>query len=527
MKIRRMLLLSLLLLVSCLFFSCHKSVEAEKEFQKIAWFEVLGMKFGVDPKLAKKEKADEKKPELFKLFKSPDVKPMMDVEKAISDVSKRIIPSVVNIKVELSPKKIISSIGQYLPSKYKEVLKDYELKDQADSVKSKGNFKYGSGFVITWDGYIATNAHVVEGAKKIEVTLNDKRKYQATLIGLDMETNIAVIKIPVSEAREPVRFSDSLGVKIGQMTIVVGNQKGENSTVFSAIVSAVPPRSLSLSSNDDYVQISSPIYSAISGGPLVDLSGFVVGMNTSTQKDEAGVGLAIPSILVKNIVTQLIRNKKVIRSWLGAGVQNVSNELADTYEFRIDTQDEARGMLVNSVRKGSPAAHADIKSGDIIVSINEEKIKNQEHLDRVISLIPFGEDAKIKLFSDKKEVDRTISFDVEKPATQAVSRLVTTKHDWIGMLIGQKKIVAEDMKSISDVLYVASVSRLSPAYNAGIKANDLIIDVNGKPVKTSVEYDSQIDELEKEDYIRVLVKRKVEKKSENKFLVIKNKKSED
>lgn len=516
--------------VLCLITSCRKSEDAEKEFRRIGLLDVFGIKFGVDPKDSSKDKAldkrlssgKEKLPKPFSIFVQPKTKPPIDVEKALSDVSQKMIPKVVNIKAELSYAKIVEKIEKYLPKGYGDALKDYDIKNEGGK-KLEENFNYGSGFIVSWDGYIATNAHVVDGAKKITVTVSDKKKFNANIVGIDRISDIAVIKIQPDKALEPVRFADSSLMKVGQMTIAIGNQRGENSTVFSAIVSAVPTRSLSVSSQDDFIQITSPIYTSCSGGPLLDLEGYVIGMNTSKIKKEMGGGLAIPSVLVKNIVSQLINEGKVIRSWLGTKFQKLTPELSKSFKY-----EKKNGLLITELLENSPATAAELKAGDILYKFEDHDIIDLDHFNRVISLTPFGSEVKIKLIREGELLEKNIVLNKEKAEVKEKIKMISTKHEWIGLSLGERSIVSADGKTVEKVLFVRSVAKMSPAYQAGVRRDDAILALDAKKLVLSSDYEKYIDDLdEDEEFFRVLLRRKEKGKAYNRFVVIHRKKEKE
>jgi len=496
------------------------------EFNRIGSFEIFGMKFGADSDRFKK-KGFKKGSIAHDLLTPGAITSVMDVEKALVTVSGTIIPKVVSVRTELPFKKVLGRLNKIVPLDYDNIASGSEGTRERTSID---NYSYGSGFLISWDGYVVTGAHLVNSSKNVVVTLYDKRIFVAEIVGIDVPSNVAVLKIKVDKAVDPISFGESEKLKVGQMVVSVGMPPGLNGTVASGIVSAVPRTSFTLSYQDDFIQTSTPVYLSSSGGPVVDLDGKVVGMNAAPLNKFTGVGFVVPSSLVKNIVNQIIKNKKVMRSWLGAGLQKLSVEIADTFEYKF-SPDNPVGVLVNYVRQHSPSGLAGFKVGDIILSVNDEEMNEVSQLVRTVSLIPFGTEAKFKLFRNGSEITRSVEFDIEKGSEMSEPEVVTGKPGWAGIKLGKKKIISDDGRSVDDVLYIISVARLSPADQAGMKRGDIILAANGEKAASVDSYNRQIELAEEEDgddaRIRYLVKRKAGSSFSNIFAVVARKNKEE
>jgi len=250
----------------------------------------------------------------------------------------------------------------------------------------------GAGFIIDADGTIVTNNHVVAEADRIEVTLSDGHSYEATLIGRDPATDLAVIKIEADEPLPFVPFGDSDEARVGDWVITVGNPFGLENSVTMGIVSA-RDRSIGAGRYDDFLQIDAPINRGNSGGPAFNTKGEVIGVNTaifSPSGGSVGIGFAIPSDMVQEIVAELESDGRVERGWLGVQIQQVTDELAEGLAL-----DEARGAIVADVTEDSPAMEAGLATGDVIVSVNDTPIEGVRDLTRTIARLDPGEDAQI------------------------------------------------------------------------------------------------------------------------------------
>jgi len=265
------------------------------------------------------------------------------------------------------------------------------------------------------------------------------------------------------------------------------------------------------------------VYSGSVGGPLVDLDGLVIGMNAAPLEEKIGIGLAIPADLVKSIINQIIRNGKVIRSWLGVGLQEMTMEIAANFEYKFDSHDPV-GVLVNKVIRKSPAQKSGIHPGDIIIAVNNKNISNVSELNRVISLIPFGTDASFKFFRQGDKFSKDISFDRQEETEVLQAKVIYSKPDWTGLLAGEKPVISNDGKRVEKVLFVASVANLSPAYSAGVKKNDIILSINNKTNLTFSDYEKEVKEKADDDDIMLRLLLKSSKDNVNRFVVIKKEK---
>ena len=257
----------------------------------------------------------------------------------------------------------------------------------------------GSGFIISKDGYIVTNYHVVEGASKIKVFLTSRKDpYQAKLIGFDEQLDLAVLKINAGNNLPFLEFGDTNKLEVGSWVIAIGNPYGLDHTVTVGVISA-KGRPITIDGNQfkDLLQTDASINPGNSGGPLIDLNGKVIGINTAINAQAQGIGFAIPSSTVTQVLDQLINEGKVIRPWLGVYLQPVTKELAEYFGL-----DKPEGVLISAVSEGSPAHKAGLRRGDIILEYNEKKIKDIEQLQEEVANSKIDQKVVLLIFRDGK-----------------------------------------------------------------------------------------------------------------------------
>ena len=325
-----------------------------------------------------------------------------DYPASFADLAERLMPSVVNI----STTQVITTRTNPFPfefppgSPFEDMFRDFgEPQERRTSA-------LGSGFIIDKNGTIVTNNHVIQGAEDIFVSVNGEKEYEAELIGADPLSDIAVLKIKSKDKFAPVKFGDSDTARVGDWVIAIGNPFGLGGTVTSGIISA-RNRSIGLSRYEDYIQTDASINSGNSGGPLFDMNGDVIGINTAIlgQSGSIGIGFSIPSNSAKKVINQLIKFGETKRGWLGVRIQYVTKEIADA-----ENLDKPRGALVVSVADGSPSAKGGIKSGDIILEFNGKKINEMKELPIIVAETKVGTTVNVKVWRNKREVTKKITL---------------------------------------------------------------------------------------------------------------------
>ena len=345
----------------------------------------------------------------------------------------------------------------------------------------------GSGFIIDEEGILVTNNHVIEGAEDIVVQVNGEKKFKAKVIGADPLSDIAVLKIESKEKFLPVRFGDSDKARIGDWVIAIGNPFGLGGTVTSGIISA-RNRSIGLSRYEDYIQTDASINSGNSGGPLFDMNGNVIGINTAIlgRSGNVGIGFSIPSNSAKIVIDQLIEFGETKRGWLGVRIQDVTKEIAD-----VEKLDEPRGALVASVAPNSPSEKAGVKSGDIILEFNGEKIKQMKELPIIVARTEVGKKVKVKIWRNKKEIIKTITLgrlETSEDFKISEKKEELPKETLIENLkIKVRKLSDQDIKTRNlpnqtSGLVITSIEKNSPL-TGSIEVNSIILEAQKKKIR--------------------------------------------
>tara|TARA_B100000282_G_scaffold169785_1_gene122925 strand:+ start:653 stop:2065 length:1413 start_codon:yes stop_codon:yes gene_type:complete len=321
---------------------------------------------------------------------------------SFADLAEKLMPSVVNI----STTQVITTRNNPFPfefppgSPFEDMFRDFGEQQQ------RRTSALGSGFIIDKDGIVVTNNHVIQGAEDIFVTVNGEKEYEAEIVGADPLSDIAVLKIKSKDKFFPVKFGNSDAARVGDWVIAIGNPFGLGGTVTSGIISA-RNRSIGLSRYEDYIQTDASINSGNSGGPLFDMNGDVIGINTAIlgQSGSIGIGFSIPSNSAKKVIEQLIKFGETKRGWLGVRIQVVTKEIAD-----VENLDEPRGALVVSVADGSPSDKGGIKSGDIILEFDGKRINEMKELPVIVAETDVGSTVSVKVWRNKREVSKNITL---------------------------------------------------------------------------------------------------------------------
>jgi serine protease Do len=371
--------------------------------------------------------------------------------------------------------------------------------------KPKGTMKtssLGSGVVINSDGTILTNNHVVEKADEIKIKLDDGKEYDAKILGRDPKTDLALIQAkPDKDFPQPARLGDSDAIRIGDWIMAVGNPFGLGHTVTVGIISA-KGRVIGAGPYDDFLQTDAAINPGNSGGPLFNMNGEVVGINTAIVAQGQGIGFAIPINLGKELLPQL-KTGKVIRGWLGVMIQNITPEMAESFNLK-DTE----GALVGDVLEDTPAEKAGIKRGDVIVKVDDKKIENAAMLSRLVASIAPETKVIMTVIRDGKEKNIEVEIGT-MPGGETTEEQAKTESAWgitaqnVTPEMARKFEWDEGEKGV----IITEVEPDSPAEEGKLKPGDLIKEINRRKIQNLRDYKETMGKVTKEESLLLLIKR--------------------
>jgi serine protease Do len=383
-------------------------------------------------------------------------------------------PAVVHVKV-VSAVKTAAAGGEF-PFGEDGPFRGFHFPMPPPSGRQQGT---GSGFIISKDGVVVTNNHVVENAKEITVRLSDGTELPAKVLGRDPKTDLAVLKVEAKHDLPVVRLGDSDALRVGDWVVAIGNPFGLDNTVTAGIVSA-KGRTIGSGPYDQFIQTDAPINPGNSGGPLFNERGDVIGINTaifSQSGGNVGIGFAIPINLAKELAPQLEEQGHVTRAWLGVSIQPLTPELAESLGA-----DDTHGALVAGVTPDGPAAKAGIETGDVITSFNDKPVDDHNGLPSLVAASKIGERVAVKVLRDgkRKTLDVTLAKLADDEVTEATA---PNKGKWGLMLreLTPEERAARDVADGQGVL-VAGVAPDSPADEAGLHHGDIVLQVNRTPV---------------------------------------------
>ncbi|MBT1071238.1 Do family serine endopeptidase [Pelotalea chapellei] len=427
------------------------------------------------------------------------------------ELSKRLTPTVVNIRTAktIKPKQRMRRPHSQQPqTPFDEFFEDFfgRMYDENPQQRPRREQSLGSGFIISAEGYIITNNHVVNDADEVMVKLSDGRELKGELKGKDDKLDIALIKISDKQALPHVELGDSDSLEVGEWVMAIGNPFGLSHTVTAGIVSA-KGRVIGTGPYDDFIQTDASINPGNSGGPLFSSDGKAIGINTAILSGGAGgIGFAIPINAVKAVVEQLRSNGKVTRGYLGVRFQPLTPELAKSFGLESE-----KGALIASVEKDTPAEKAGLKTGDIILEYDGRRIIDGNELPRFVAGTPINKKVKLVIFREGKKQDVFVTVGKLKDGeiAAAVPNSGSGDGDKIGITVQElSKELADRMgMKESKGLIVTEVKPGSSAEEAGVATGSIIIEVNGQRPETLESFRSLLAALKKGDLVRLLLKR--------------------
>ena len=366
----------------------------------------------------------------------------------------------------------------------------------------------GSGVIVSPDGYIITNNHVVDGASELTVTLPDKREFKAKVVGTDPKTDLAVIKIDASNLPH-VRWGDSSKLQVGEYVLAVGNPFGLNSTVTLGIVSALGRGHMGITQYEDFIQTDAAINPGNSGGALINTAGELVGINTAIISQTGGyqgVGFAVPASMAKPVFESIVKTGKVVRGHLGVAIQDLTQDLAKSFGLK-----QAKGALVSSVAEDSPAQRAGLKQGDVIVAYQGKPVEDAAALQREVTHTPVNTKATLKIIRDGREQEVTVTIGEQAETVKVAGADFSTENALAGVEVQSLDLqAARELGLHGKVqgIVVVNVEPDSLADRAGLAQGDIIKEINRQPIKSVRDYEKIVSNLKKDESVLLLINRR-------------------
>ena len=443
-----------------------------------------------------------------------------------TDVAKAVTPAVVNITTVIG-EKISSRSG------------DNELRDRMEEFFGGPNSPFGpfgpkfrgpqgpqapmeprgprgfrgggqgSGIIVSPDGYVLTNNHVIDGAREVTVTLPDKREFQGTIVGTDPKTDLAVVKIEGKEL-PTIPWGDATKLQVGEYVLAVGNPFGLNSTVTLGIVSALGRGRMGITQYEDFIQTDAAINPGNSGGALVNTKGELVGINTAIFSQSGGyqgVGFAVPTSMSQPIYDSLVKHGKVVRGYLGIGIQDLNNDLAKSFGVT-----NAKGALVTDVKEDSPADHAGLRQGDVITSYQASAVEDAVALQRLVTKSTVGSKAAVKVLRDGHEKELSVTIG-EQPGDLKIAKADSEEKEYAFAGVAVQDLDRDTAKELgikgkAQGVVVTNVEPDSGAEKAGLMPGDVIREINRQPVKSVKEFEKVSSAVKKGENVLILINRR-------------------
>lgn len=430
-----------------------------------------------------------------------------------TDVAKRVTPAVVNITTVMTEQ---VADGSPVPDELQERMEEFFGKPFGPRGRRPGDpFDHraprrgqGSGVIISPDGYIVTNNHVIAQAREVNVTLPDKREFRGKIIGVDPKSDLAVIKINAGHL-PTMTWGDASSLQVGEYVLAVGNPFGLNSTVTLGIVSAVGRSHMGITQYEDFIQTDAAINPGNSGGALVNTKGELVGINTAIFSQSGGyqgVGLAVSATIAKPIYESLIKTGKVVRGYLGIGLQGLNHDLAAAFGLK-----DARGALISDVKAGSPAEQAGLKQGDVIVSYQGTSVEDGVALQRLVTRTTVGARVTLNVIRDGHERELTVRVGEQSDD----SKVAKVQHEDSDAALSGLVVEELDQDRARQLGFQGTqgvvVTRVDPdsgAERAGLSAGDVIQEMNRRPIKSVKDFEKVSADLKKGASALILINRR-------------------
>ena len=430
-----------------------------------------------------------------------------------TEVARHVTPAVVNITTVMTEK---VSDGFSVPDELRDRMEDFfgrpfgpRGRGPADPFEHRGPRRgQGSGVIISSDGYILTNNHVIAKAHEVSVTLPDKREFKGKIIGADPKSDLAVVKINAGSL-PAIPWGDASQLQVGEYVLAVGNPFGLNSTVTLGIVSAVGRGHMGITQYEDFIQTDAAINPGNSGGALVNTKGELVGINTAIFSQTGGyqgVGFAVSTTMAKPIYESLVKTGKVVRGYLGIGLQDLSQDLATSFNIK-----DSKGVLVSDVKEDSPADQAGLKQGDVIIEYQGISVEDGVALQRLVTRTPIGSKVPLKVVRDGRAREVTVRVG-EQPDQSRVAQAEVGQNEYALAGLSVEDLDQATARELgltgkTQGIVVTKVEPDSGAEKAGLLPGDVIREVNRQPVRSVRDFEKVSTLMKKGDRVLILVNR--------------------
>jgi len=411
-----------------------------------------------------------------------------DLSRAFRDVAHKISPSVVSVIAEHGPDETqnrMRGLDLRLDPRLRQFLGDQDLPwtMPGPAPRMRGQ---GTGVIVDEDGIIATNNHVIDGASKVEVVLQDDRRLKAEVVGTDPETDLAILRVH-EKGLPAARIGNSRTLEPGEWVVAVGNPFGLDHTVTVGVVSATGRSGIGVANYENFIQTDAAINPGNSGGPLVNLDGEVIGINTAIRTSNGGsdgISFAIPSATLENVLPQLVQDGRVTRGWLGVMLQPLNADLARSFGA-----ESARGALVSQVLDDSPAAKAGLRSGDIVLAVQGQLVEDPRDLSERVAALPPGTEAKLSILRDHERTELAVDLGA-RPGSDELARQGgrgASDLERYGLRLDDVPAGMARQMDLSGGALVREVESGSAAEEAGLQAGDVILSIGNEEVDSAAE----------------------------------------
>lgn len=432
-------------------------------------------------------------------------KQIIETSKAFSEIASAVSPAVVNIS---TTKVVRRESDPFWEDPFFDLFNPFRNFRMPKKWKEQS---LGSGVIVTADGYIITNNHVVEQADEIRITLFDKRSFKAKVIGADSKTDVAIVKISANDL-PTVQWGDSDGLQVGEFVLAIGNPFGLSHTVTMGIISAVGRANVGVADYEDFIQTDAAINPGNSGGPLVNIKGELIGINTaifSRSGGYQGIGFAVPSNMARLVMNQLVERGKVTRGWLGVTIQELTPELAQQFGLT-----STEGALVGDITPGSPADRSGLKRGDIITQYNGKKVVDVGNLRNMVAQSRIGSEVPLRILRAGKEyVLKVVIVELPKEAAEAQPGRMP-EEQWFEGLSGLHVIeltreIARQLGLHKDErgVVVVRVEAGSAVEEADVRKGDVIQEVDRQKIETLADYNRAVAEIQQGKTVLLFINR--------------------